>query len=61
MSLGGNHVAVKNLAQSMQVAFDADGKCILLPVANVTDIPIITASDSPVPNRRLPFAHGGPT
>jgi ATP-dependent Lon protease len=32
---------VENLAQSMQVAFDAGGKRILLPMASVTDIPTI--------------------
>jgi ATP-dependent Lon protease len=41
MSLGGNLVPVENLAQSMQVAFDAGGKRILLPMASVTDIPTI--------------------
>ena len=41
MSLGGNLVPVENLAQSMQVAFDAGGKRILLPMASVSDIPTI--------------------
>jgi ATP-dependent Lon protease len=41
ISLGGNLVPVENLAQSMQVAFDAGGKRILLPIASVTDIPTI--------------------
>jgi len=41
MSLGGNLAPVENLAQSMQVAFDAGGKRILLPMASVTDIPTI--------------------
>jgi ATP-dependent Lon protease len=43
MSLGGSLVLVpvENLAQSMQVAFDAGGKRILLPMASVTDIPTI--------------------
>ena len=41
MSLGGSLVPVENLAQSMQVAFDAGGKRILLPMASVTDIPTI--------------------
>jgi ATP-dependent Lon protease len=41
MSLGGNLVPVENLAQAMQVAFDAGGKRILLPMASVADIPTI--------------------
>ncbi len=41
MSLGGSLVPVENLAQSMQVAFDAGGKRILLPMASVIDIPTI--------------------
>jgi ATP-dependent Lon protease len=41
MSLGGNVVPVENLAASLQVAFDAGGKRILLPMASVTDIPTI--------------------
>jgi ATP-dependent Lon protease len=41
MSLGGNIVPVENLAESMQVAFDAGGKRILLPMASVRDIPTI--------------------
>jgi ATP-dependent Lon protease len=41
MSLGGNIVPVENLAESMQVAFDAGAKRILLPMASVRDIPTI--------------------
>jgi ATP-dependent Lon protease len=41
MSLGGNVVPVVNLAESLQVAFDAGAKRILLPMASVKDIPTI--------------------
>jgi ATP-dependent Lon protease len=41
MSLGGNIVPVENLAESLQVAFDAGAKRILLPMASVKDIPSI--------------------
>ena len=41
MSLGGNIVPVENLAESMQVAFDAGAKRILLPMASVGDIATI--------------------
>ena len=41
MSLGGNIVPVENLAESLQVAFDAGAKRILLPMASVSDIPSI--------------------
>jgi ATP-dependent Lon protease len=41
MSLGGNIVPVENLAESLQVAFDAGAKRILLPMASVSDIPTI--------------------
>ena len=41
MSLGGNIIPVENLAESLQVAFDAGAKRILLPMASVTDIPTI--------------------
>ncbi len=41
MSLGGNLVPVENLAESLQVAFDAGAKRILLPMASVGDIPTI--------------------
>jgi len=41
MSLGGNLVPVENLAQSLQVTFDAGGKRILLPMPSVTDLPTI--------------------
>ena len=38
MSLGGNIIPVENLAESMQVAFDAGAKRILLPMSSVGDI-----------------------
>ena len=41
MSLGGNIIPVQNLAESLQVAFDAGAKRILLPMASVSDIPTI--------------------
>src|SRR4051794_12236753 len=41
MSLGGNIVPVENLAESLQVAFDAGGKRLLLPMASVKDIAMI--------------------
>ena len=41
MSLGGNIIPVQNLAESLQVAFDAGAKRLLLPMASVTDIPTI--------------------
>ena len=41
MSLGGNIVPVEDLSATMQVAFDAGGKRILLPMASVGDIPTI--------------------
>jgi ATP-dependent Lon protease len=41
MSLGGNIVPVENLAESLQVAFDAGAKRILLPMASVKDIQTI--------------------
>jgi ATP-dependent Lon protease len=41
MSLGGSSIHVKNLAESLQVAFDAGAKRILLPMASVADIPTI--------------------
>jgi len=41
MSLGGNIIPVQNLAASLQVAFDAGAKRLLLPMASVTDIPTI--------------------
>jgi ATP-dependent Lon protease len=39
--LGGNIVPVENLAESLQVAFDAGAKRLLLPMASVKDIPTI--------------------
>ena len=41
MSLGGNIVPVENLAESLQVAFDAGAKRLLLPMASVGDIATI--------------------
>jgi ATP-dependent Lon protease len=41
MSLGGNAVPVENLAESLQVAFDAGAKRLLMPMASVKDIPTI--------------------
>ncbi|HNY87629.1 MAG TPA: protease Lon-related BREX system protein BrxL [Candidatus Hydrogenedentes bacterium] len=41
MSLGGSVIPVENLAESLQVAFDAGAKRILLPMASVKDIPTI--------------------
>ncbi len=41
MSLGGNIVPVEDLAATMQVAFDAGGKRVLLPMASVKDISTI--------------------
>jgi len=41
MSLGGNIVPVENLAETLQVAFDAGAKRLLLPMASVGDIPTI--------------------
>ena len=41
MSLGGSIVPVENLAESLQVAFDAGAKRILLPMASVADIATI--------------------
>ncbi|MNG29109.1 hypothetical protein D3C84_1144800 [compost metagenome] len=39
--MGGNVVPVENLAECMQVAFDAGAKRILLPMASVMDIPTV--------------------
>ena len=41
MSLGGNIVPVENFAESLQVAFDAGAKRLLLPMASVKDITTI--------------------
>ena len=41
MSLGGSSIPVESLAGSLQVAFDAGAKRILLPMASVGDIPTI--------------------
>jgi ATP-dependent Lon protease len=41
MSLGGNIVPVENLPESLQVAFDAGARRLLLPMASVQDIPTV--------------------
>ena len=41
MSLGGTIVPVRNLAETLQVAFEAGGKRILLPMSSVVDIPTV--------------------
>jgi ATP-dependent Lon protease len=41
MSLGGSISPVENLAESLQMAFDAGAKRILLPMASVGDIPTV--------------------
>jgi ATP-dependent Lon protease len=41
MSLGGNIVPVENLAEALQVAFDAGAKRLLLPMASVGAIPTV--------------------
>jgi len=41
MSLGGNIVPVENLAETLQLAFDAGAKRLLLPMASVKDLPTI--------------------
>jgi len=41
MSLGGNIIPVESLAETLQVAFDAGGKRILLPMSSVGDIPSV--------------------
>jgi len=41
MSLGGNIVPVENIAEALQVAFDAGAKRLLLPMASVKDIATI--------------------
>ncbi len=41
MSLGGNIVPVENLAESLQAAFDAGAKRILIPMSSVKDIPTV--------------------
>lgn len=38
---------LKNLAETLQVAFDASAKRMLLPMVSVRDIPSIPASCSP--------------
>jgi predicted ATP-dependent Lon-type protease len=53
MSLGGNIVPVDNLAESLQVAFDAGAKRILLPMASVKDIPTI-GPHQPIVHSGLP-------
>lgn len=41
MTLGGTVTQARNLAESLQVAFDAGAKRILLPMSSVTDIPSV--------------------
>ncbi len=41
MTLGGTVAQARNLAESLQVAFDAGAKRILLPMSSVTDIPSV--------------------
>jgi len=41
MSLGGDVIQAHNLATSLQVAFDAVAKRVLLPMSSVGDIPTI--------------------
>ena len=41
MSLGGSIIPVESLAESLQVAFDAGAKRILLPMASVRDVPTV--------------------
>ncbi len=41
MSLGGTITQAKNLAESLQVAFHAGAKRILLPISSVTDLPAV--------------------
>jgi len=43
MSLGGSIIPVGNLAECLQVAFDAGAKRILLPMASAVDIPTVPA------------------
>ena len=53
MSLGGTVVQVRNLAESLQVAFDAGAKRILLPMSSVTDIPSVPGAVREVPDELL--------
>jgi ATP-dependent Lon protease len=41
MTLGGTIAQARNLAESLQVAFDAGAKRILLPLSSVIDIPSV--------------------
>jgi ATP-dependent Lon protease len=41
MTLGGTISQARNLAESLQVAFDAGAKRILLPMSSVTDLPTV--------------------
>ena len=41
MSLGGTIIPARNLAETLQVAFDAGAKKILLPMSSVVDIPSV--------------------
>ena len=44
MSLGGNVVPVNGLAETLQMAFDAGGKRVLMPMASVRTSPLSLAS-----------------
>ena len=43
MSLGGNITPVESIAECLQVAFDAGGKRVALPMSSAKDIPTIPA------------------
>lgn len=43
MSLGGNIITVESITECLQVAFDAGGKRVALPMASAIDIPNIPA------------------
>ncbi len=41
MSLGGSTKPVENLSESLQAAFDAGAKRVLIPMSSVQDIPTV--------------------
>jgi ATP-dependent Lon protease len=43
MSLGGSITPVESIAECLQVAFDAGGKRVCLPMSSAKDIPVIPA------------------
>ena len=43
MSLGGNIITVESITECLQVAFDAGGKRVALPMVSAIDIPNIPA------------------